>query len=148
MKLYIAYGSNLNVDQMRKRCPNATLVETGFLKDWELIYRGSMTGAYATIRRKVGSYVPVGIWHITPDDEQFLDIYEGYPRFYQKYNIDYENSYGKKKKGMIYIMNPTALPGRPSEYYIDTIYFGYKDLNLDFRFLYDSLRLNKLETTT
>ena len=51
MKLYVAYGSNLNKEQMSHRCPDAKPVYTGYLENWELIYRGSKTGAYATIRR-------------------------------------------------------------------------------------------------
>ena len=54
MKLYVAYGSNLNKQQMRHRCPSAKPVYTGYLNNWELIYRGSKTGSYATIRRKKG----------------------------------------------------------------------------------------------
>lgn len=41
MKLYVAYGSNLNKEQMSHRCPDAKPVYTGYLENWELIYRGS-----------------------------------------------------------------------------------------------------------
>ena len=51
-KLYVAYGSNLNIAQMALRCPTAHIYGTGLLNNWELIYRGSMTGSYATIRRR------------------------------------------------------------------------------------------------
>lgn len=51
-KLYVAYGSNLSKEQMARRCPTAKIYGIGFLNNWELIYRGSKTGAYATIRRK------------------------------------------------------------------------------------------------
>ena len=40
MKLYVAYGSNLNKQQMRHRCPSAKPVYTGYLNNWELIYEG------------------------------------------------------------------------------------------------------------
>lgn len=59
--IYVAYGSNLNIEQMEIRCPGAALIGTGYLKDWELIYRGSKTGAYATIRKHKGKIVPVGL---------------------------------------------------------------------------------------
>ena len=87
MKLYVAYGSNLNKQQMRHRCPSAKPVYTGYLNNWELIYRGSKTGSYATIRRKKGYRVPVVVWGIQHSDERNLDIYEGYPRFYSKQNV-------------------------------------------------------------
>lgn len=139
-KLYIAYGSNLNVEQMGFRCPAAKLAGTSFLKDWELIYRGSMTGAYATIRRRKGKYVPVGIWEIKSADEAALDRYEGYPTFYQKKTLSFILD-GKKQSGLVYIMRPDALPGIPSERYVNTVYQGYMDLNLDCRYLYESLKL-------
>lgn len=87
MKLYVAYGSNLDKEQMKYRCPSARPVQSGYLDNWQLIYRGSKTGAYASIRYKKGCRVPVGLWEITKHDERFLDRYEGYPIFYQKKNI-------------------------------------------------------------
>lgn len=38
-RYYIAYGSNLNVPQMRMRCPHATILGTANLKGWELLLR-------------------------------------------------------------------------------------------------------------
>ena len=57
-RYYIAYGSNLNVRQMRMRCPHATILGTANLKGWELFFKGSKTGSYLTIeeaRRRHGS---------------------------------------------------------------------------------------------
>lgn len=143
-KLYVAYGSNLNKEQMARRCPTAKIYGTGFLNNWELIYRGSKTGAYATIRRKKGSKVPVAVWKIEALDEQSLDIYEGYPRFYLKRNIMVSLPAGLKK-AMVYIMDPMRLPSAPSPHYIDTIYKGYTDFGLDYQYLMDSLYLNRKE---
>lgn len=145
MKLYVAYGSNLNLTQMKYRCPNAVPVSTGFLENWELIYRGSKTGAYATIRRKKGSRIPVLIWNIDDLDEKYLDIYEGYPNFYFKQNIYVTFSDGKRRKAMVYIMNQSAKPGKPSQKYISTIKKGYIDNLLDLNFLQKSLDYNKKE---
>ena len=47
-RYYIAYGSNLNVPQMRMRCPHATILGTANLKGWELLFKGSKTGWYAS----------------------------------------------------------------------------------------------------
>lgn len=38
-KLYIAYGSNLNIRQMAFRCPGAKLRGTGTVEDYELQFR-------------------------------------------------------------------------------------------------------------
>lgn len=51
-KLYVAYGSNLNLKQMAYRCPSASIYGTGQLTNWELLYRGSATNSHATIAKK------------------------------------------------------------------------------------------------
>lgn len=85
-KLYIAYGSNLNTEQMARRCPTAHIYGSGYLNNWKLIYRGSKTGAYASIQRKKGCRVPIVVWEIEKEDERNLDIYEGYPTFYEHHS--------------------------------------------------------------
>ncbi len=80
-KLYIAYGSNLNLSQMKHRCPTARVIGTSELKDYELVFRGSGHNAVATVEPCKGSTVPVLLWSIKPDDEKALDRYEGYPSF-------------------------------------------------------------------
>lgn len=141
MKVYVAYGSNLDTEQMAWRCPKAKIISSGMLEGWELIYRRSYSGAYATIRQAPGKYVPVGLWKISAADERALDRYEGFPSFYQKHTVEVLVDGGRKVTGMVYIMRPDARPGFPSEAYIDTIYRGYMDFDLDARFLADSLRL-------
>ena len=134
-KIYIAYGSNLNIGQMRHRCPDARLLTTGFLKNWTLDFRGSKTGSYATIHRQKDSLVPVALWEISARDEKYLDRYEGFPRFYQKQNVYAFTSNGKKIKGMVYVMRSDARLGQPSDYYIETIRQGYIDTGLDSDYL-------------
>lgn len=144
MKLYVAYGSNLNIAQMAQRCPTAEIYGTGLLRNWELIYRGSHTGAYATIRRRKNSDVPVVVWNIKDSDERMLDIYEGYPAFYFKQNVIVELPQSRKK-AMVYIMNTQRLPGTPSSRYVQIVKQGYVDNNLDLHYLQDSLIKNRIE---
>ena len=146
MKLYVAYGSNLNIAQMALRCPTAEIYETGVLRNWELIYRGNRIGAYATIRRHKGSYVPVAVWSIKDADEHKLDIYEGYPTLYFKQNVIVELPH-LRKKAMVYIMDTRRLPGIPSSSYVQTVKQGYLDNNLDLKYLQDSLIKNRIECT-
>ena len=54
---YIAYGSNLNRAQMALRCPDAKVVGTGEIKDYELLFRGNRNGAVATVEPKKGRLV-------------------------------------------------------------------------------------------
>ena len=69
-RLYLAYGSNLNLEQMSRRCPTAEVVGTTILNNWRLMFRG-----VATVERCKGGKVPVLVWNIQPKDEAALDIY-------------------------------------------------------------------------
>ena len=53
-RLYIAYGSNLNLDQMARRCPTSEMISTTFLRNWRLRFRGEYRRAVATIERQKG----------------------------------------------------------------------------------------------
>ena len=44
-KLYFAYGSNINLDQMAQRCPDAQVVGPVTLENYELLFRGNLRGA-------------------------------------------------------------------------------------------------------
>ena len=55
-KYYIAYGSNLNISQMAVRCPEAFVYGIAEIKDYELLFKGSRTGAYLTIEKKEGKH--------------------------------------------------------------------------------------------
>ena len=142
-KIYVAYGSNLNIGQMNHRCPDANLLTTGYLKNWTLDFRGSKTGSYATIHRRKGSLVPVALWEISSRDERNLDRYEGYPRFYQKQNVYVHANNGKRVKGMVYIMKSDARIGQPSDFYIETILQGYLDTGLNTDYLDSFIIENK-----
>ena len=74
-RLYIAYGSNLNLRQMAMRCPTAQLVGTGEVRDYELQFKGQPHGAFATIGSKDGASVPVAVWSLRSWDEKALDMY-------------------------------------------------------------------------
>ena len=43
-RLYFAYGSNINLDQMAVRCPAATVVGPVVLDNYELLFRGNRSG--------------------------------------------------------------------------------------------------------
>lgn len=83
-RLYMAYGSNMNLEQMADRCRTAEVVGKGILKNYELLFRGARHGAVATVEPREGSSVPVVLWEIGARDEVALDCYEGYPRLYRE----------------------------------------------------------------
>ena len=69
-RFYIAYGSNLNLPQMRGRCPGATIVGTAVIENYRLLFKGSKTGSYLTIEPWEGGRVPVAVWEVTAADER------------------------------------------------------------------------------
>ena len=140
---YLAYGSNLSIEQMSVRCPDATIIGKGILQDWRLLFR-----QYATIKKCEGYYVPVLVWELSKSDEKSLDRYEGVPRFYFKENleIDVESLDGRKlgkMNSMDYIMTQQAVRLRtsmPSNYYFALLAEGYNLFGFEREILVEALR--------
>ena len=139
-RLYVAYGSNLNLEQMKHRCPTSKLLGTGVINDYELQFKGFPTSAYATIAPKVGASVPVGVWEIGWMDERYLDRYEGYPSHYFKENVPVQMQDGSQVDGMVYIMNPKMKFGMPSTHYYKVVHQGYQDCGLDTHVLNEAVQ--------
>lgn len=137
-KKYIAYGSNLNLGQMTRRCPTAKVIGKGEIKDHELLFRGGNLSAVATVEPRAGSSVPVLIWEIGPEDERNLDIYEGYPRLYGKVDLEVQTERGLESI-MAYTMNEGHEIGKPSMYYLETITAGYLEASFDVNRLLESV---------
>ena len=144
-KYYIAYGSNLSIEQMKVRTPDAVIVGTGVLEDWRLLFL-----QYATIKKCEGFNVPILVWKISEQDEKNLDIYEGYPKFYTKkeLKIAVKSLYGDdlgKLTAMVYIMTKNAVRARrknplPNPYYYSVLDEGYSTFGFDDKILKKALR--------
>lgn len=137
-RLYIAYGSNLNLPQMAFRCPTAEIAGKSELKGYELLFRGGRRGAVATVEPRDGGSVPVLLWKIRKTDEEALDRYEGYPHFYEKQMMEVELD-GKPVSAMVYVMTPGHEFGIPSDYYADVIREGYETAGFDLQILEDAI---------
>lgn len=135
--LYVAYGSNMNVDQMRRRCQGARLLGRGMLAGYRLTFRGHDGNCHATIDVDAAGRVPVLLWNTTPADEKALDRYEGFPSYYRKERVLVGHN-RRVLTGMAYVMNGEEM-GRPSEAYFATILQGYKDAGIDVAPLYVAL---------
>ena len=129
-KYYIAYGSNLNVGQMLRRCPDAVKIGTAVIEDYQLLFRSNSRAGVATIEPCGGGSVPVGVWAVSDSDEASLDHYEGWPWLYEK-RVFPVTVRGKKVRALIYIMTPGHRFAPPSTFYLDTIIEGYADFGFD-----------------
>jgi gamma-glutamylcyclotransferase (GGCT)/AIG2-like uncharacterized protein YtfP len=134
--LYFAYGSNLNLFQMKRRCKDSIFLKKINLEDFRLTFRSKYRAA--DIEPKKNSIVPGGLFEISKSDEKKLDIYEDYPNLYKKYYFYY---YGQKV--MTYTMVKKTRFTYPTERYLNTVKQGYKNCKLNNKYLISALRLNK-----
>ena len=123
--LYLAYGSNLNVRQMKIRCPLAKTAGKFLMPDYKLIFR-----SVADITKSKGDKVPIGVWEITEQCEKALDRYEGYPNLYRKEFISIKQN-GKRVSAMFYQMNDESYEYPPQSGYYRTIEEGYDNFTLE-----------------
>lgn len=138
-RFYLAYGSNLNVEQMEKRCPTARIYGTAMINGYELLFKGSKTGAYLTIEKKHDGQVPVAVWIVTPADERSLDMYEGFPNYYYKkdfkVNVKTLDGHSRKIDAFAYIMHEDRKRAEPSRFYVRCCQVGYEKFGFDKKFL-------------
>ena len=130
--LYFAYGSNLNLFQMKRRCKDSIFLKKINLKDFRLTFRSKYRAA--DIEPKKNSIVPGGLFEISKSDEKKLDVYEDFPNLYKKYYFYY---YGKRV--MTYTMVKKSVFKFPTERYLNIIKRGYKDCGLDNKYLQKGL---------
>lgn len=140
-RLYCAYGSNLNLDQMKERSPMATIVAATTLENTSIVYRGVEGQVWATLERDEGHHVPVLIWDIHEMDEEELDEYEMVPFYYKKEIIELEVN-GNKEDVLIYLMQDGYEYGLPNDLYFKGIQDGYRHNNFDLDILDYSINLS------
>jgi hypothetical protein len=123
--LMFSYGSNLNVDEMARRCPAAVPIGEFQLPGWRLVFRG-----VADIIREEGAVCYGGIWCITPACERTLDVYEGVASgVYRREFIPIKSPQHGTNKVLIYTMTSTGI-FPPSVDYLNVIRQGYRDFNI------------------
>ena len=140
MKLYVAYGSNLSVRQMDRRCTEAKVVGKAILHDWKLVFK-----LHATIEPSKDESVPVLIWEISERDERHLDVYEGYPSYYFKRDLeltmtDLNGRNPRTVTAMVYIMADGHKVRMPMKGYVDVLAEGYERFGFDMNILRRALK--------
>ncbi|SFH23208.1 Uncharacterized conserved protein YtfP, gamma-glutamylcyclotransferase (GGCT)/AIG2-like family [Desulfotomaculum arcticum] len=129
---YFAYGSNLHLSQMKRRCPSAKPLEAVKCHDYRLTFKGNKRGnGVADIEPAQGEAVAGALYRITIKDLEALDRYEGYPRLYNRYIVEVVNAYGEKKAAFVYRMGPQYVEAPPWEEYYETILSGFQNWGLD-----------------
>ena len=130
--LYFAYGSNLNLSQMKRRCKDSIFLKKINLENFRLTFRSRYRAA--DIEPKKNSLVPGGLFEISKSDEKKLDLYEDYPILYKKYYFILDG-----RKVMTYTMVKKTPFRFPTERYLNVVKRGYLDCKLDKKFLIRAL---------
>ena len=130
--LYFAYGSNLNLFQMKRRCKDSVFIKKYELRGYRLNFRSKYRAA--DIEKSKNSLVPGALFEISKSDEKKLDVYEDYPILYKKLYFTYYN-----KTVMTYIMVNKTEFRYPTERYLNVVKQGYRDCKLDDKFLIKAL---------
>ena len=152
LRLYFAYGSNLNRDQMiaagggsadagefSGRCPDCALVAPFVLEDYRLVFVGERTkrwgrGGVATIVPDGGARVHGALYRLSAADEAALDRFERVnaeqPEAANYYKAEQICCYDDEPV-YTYIATQRLAPlNRPNQRYLDTIRRGYEQWGL------------------
>ncbi|MBV8786814.1 MAG: poly-gamma-glutamate hydrolase family protein [Mycobacterium sp.] len=131
---YFAYGSNLCVQQMAQRCPDAADPRPAVLSDhdWLINQRG-----VATVEPVAGNQVHGVLWQISDGDLATLDSAEGVPVRYRRDELTVLTDDGPRP-AWVYI-DHRVTPGPPRPGYLPTIINGAEHHGLPQRWI-DFLR--------
>lgn len=128
---YFAYGSNLDLEGMARRVPNAVRGPAATLPGWKLVFRG-----VADVDKAEGESVLGALWYLDLDGVRALDRYEGYPNMYGREWVSVElieDGQPRTKMALVYVMpersDESVIP--PSPYYLGVIRDGYRHFDLD-----------------
>lgn len=116
---YFAYGSNLCVNQMALRCPDAADPRPAVLSDhdWLINQRG-----VATVEPLAGNQVHGVLWQISDGDLATLDSAEGVPVRYRRDRLTVQTADGRAP-AWVYI-DHRVTPGPPRPGYLPRIIDG------------------------
>lgn len=130
MHAYFAYGSNLDVAQMARRCPDATNPRHATLADhdWLINERG-----VATIEPLDGGEVHGVLWQISGSDLDVLDSAEGVPVRYRRDRMVVHAADGAHD-AWVYV-DPRVEAGAPRPGYLERIIAGAAHHGLPQRWL-------------
>jgi hypothetical protein len=123
MAVYAAYGSNLDPEQMRLRCPHSPAIGGGWLVGWRLTFGGDdigWEGALATLVEDAGAQVFVMLYDLADEDATELDRWEGIDlELYRKIRLRVQTLDGESL-AWTYVLNAYE-GGLPSARYLGLI---------------------------
>lgn len=129
---YFAYGSNMNLEQMKKRCPSAVFLKKVRLKGYKFVYDGCSSlrkCAVANIVRSENDTVWGALFEVDSECIDSLDRYEGFPFSYQKETLEVIDEQNRKYDALVYVREPQMIV-KPSDEYRNVVLDGAKNCEL------------------
>ena len=143
--LYFAYGSNLNEDQMKRRCPHARHGGNAALAGYRIAFGGhSVTwgGPVATIVRSRGNIVEGVLYNIPKREIALLDRCEGHPHVYVRRTMEVFDEQGIERPAAVYQLRKGAAINRlPARRYFRVVENSYIRHGLELAPLMRAVRL-------
>ncbi|MDR3642542.1 MAG: gamma-glutamylcyclotransferase [Candidatus Doudnabacteria bacterium] len=126
---YFAYGSNLNLEHMRRLCGwNFTVIGPAFLKNYEL---GPDIRGYANVRPSQDKQVYGVLYDINQQSLDALDDFEGYPEVFMRPELEVTDENGKTYRAWAYIEPAHQFGGNfIKEDYLRRVIIGAKENHL------------------
>lgn len=136
--LYFAYGSNLDPEQMKERCPGSSVVGLAALHDYRIAFprfSNRWGGGSASLQLAHGEIMYGVLYELTDDDLAKLDAIEGFVGPGDQHNAhDREHvtlelerpddgSIPRRVRAWAYVARP-AHPAPPSARYLERIRAG------------------------
>jgi len=115
--MYFAYGTNLDFERLKKRCPSVQKIAKAFLVDYQFIFN---TRGVATVVPKKDSKVYGILFEIEDSEIKNLDKYEGVPKLYAKQDKKVLLENGKTTDALLYIAIESK-PGKSRERHLKII---------------------------
>ncbi len=139
---YFAYGSNLNLCQMRRRCPDSQRIDKVILRGYRLVFprrdihwRGEVAG----IAPDVGLHVEGTLYRTSDNDLAALDRYEGVCEGeYICANVVVEMSDHSNRTALTYLAVAEVESESffaPWDRYLDAIIQGARDHDLSYQWI-------------
>jgi Gamma-glutamyl cyclotransferase, AIG2-like len=124
--LYFAYGSNMLLPMMRRRCPGARHLGRAVLPGYRFII---MRGGYASVARSPGHSVHGLLWRLTARDVAVLNAYENLDGGLYRGGSLAVVAGRRRLRALVYV-GRSRIPGRPRPGYLELVTDAARDAGL------------------
>ena len=125
---YFAYGSNLDLPQMKRRCPSSKLISKGSLSGYRLTFNrfsSGWGGGVADVIQDQGSKVWGLVFELFDTDLERLDRYEGYHKdwtsLYERWKTVIDTPNGQVSDVWVYTVVEKQKFVKPTPEYLQII---------------------------